>query len=239
MKKVITLTLILNVTLFLHAQTDTLFKGKTLRIQGQIGVNITSFVKQFLVLNNTAVTQNSPFDVNAKFLMGFKYVPSVLIGPRAGFGYSTSHNYSNNDLQNNERSSDDNARSLRLGLELQQILSKRWILCYGIDYINSTTSTSTVTTSTINNGFPPVTTFTRTEIQSSSKSTGGGPILGVQFNLNRWVSLGTETSFYYLESKGGSKTTSSNPNNTIPETFTDAKKVQFLLPFFINCNIVF
>lgn len=239
MKKTITLSLMLCASLFLTAQNDSLFKSRTFRVQGQIGVNITTFVKQFLVLNNTAVTQTSPFDVNGKLLVGIKYAPSLMIGPRVGFGYSTSHNYSNNDLQNNERSSDNNSRSVRLGLELQQRLSKRWVLYYGADYINSTSSTSTVTTSIISTNTPPFTSSVRTEIQSSGKSTGGGPILGVQFNLNRWVCLGTETSFYYIQSKGGSKTSSSNPNNTIPETFTDSKSTQFLLPFFINCNIVF
>lgn len=239
MKKILSLSFMLCACLFLSAQTDSLFKGRTVRFQGQIGINATNFIKQFIVLNNSTQSQLSPFDVNGKFLVGLKYTPSLLIGPRVGFGYSTNHNYSNNEQQNNERSTDNNSRSLRIGLELQQRISKRWTIYYGIDYINNKSSASTITTTSSTTGFPAVTTTTRTQIASASKSTGGGPILGFQFHLNRWVCLGTETSFYYTQTISGQKISSSNPNNTVPETFADARTTQIILPFFINCNIVF
>lgn len=239
MKKTLSLTCMLCACLFLSAQTDSLFNGKTVRFQGQIGINATSFLKQFLVFNSLAIPQTSPFDVNGKFLVGLKYSPSLLIGPRIGFGYTDTHSFQDNEQQTNERSSDDKSRAVRIGLELQHIISKRWIVYYGIDYINTTASTSTISTFTSSNGFPPVATITRTEIVSNNKTTGGGPILGVQFNLNRWVCLGTETSFYYTQSTAGSKTTSSNPNNTSPEIFANARSTSIMLPFFINCNIVF
>ncbi|MES2560893.1 MAG: hypothetical protein V4590_14200 [Bacteroidota bacterium] len=239
MKKINSLALLLCISLFVSAQTDTLFKDKTFRFQGQLGFNATSFLKQFIVLNNQNLTQVSPYDVNGKFLVGVKYVPSLLIGPRVGLGYSNTHTYSNNDQQTNERSTDISSRAFRVGLELQHILSKRWIIYYGVDYINHTGSTSSITTTSFTSGFPPVTNTTKTEIATTSKSTGGGPIIGIQFNIGRWVCLGTETSFYYIQSTSGSKTTSSNPNNTVPETFADSRTTQFVLPFFINCNVVF
>lgn len=240
MKKLLTLSCMLCTCLVLSAQSDSLFNGRTFRYQGQIGVNATTFIKQFVVLNNSTLTQQSPFDVNGKFLIGIKYTPALLIGPRLGFGYSTNHTYSNNEQQNNERSTDVDSRAVRVGLELQQRISKRWTVYYGVDYINSKSSTATISTNSSTTNFPvPTTTITRTEIASSSKTTGGGPILGVQFNVNRWMCLGTETSFYYTQNINGSKVTSSNPNNTVPESFGDARTMQFTLPFFINCNIVF
>jgi hypothetical protein len=241
MKKFVILLSLVSSLTGAKAQNDSLFRERSFRFQGQVGINATEFIKQFLVLNNSPVSQVSPFAFNAKFLTGWEVFPSLLIGPRVGVGYSQTHEYSNTDQQDNERSSDDKSRSARFGIELQQQIAKRWIVYYGVDYVNATTTNSTVTTS---NGFNPTPPFEpikiRTEIIDNSKTTGFGPVLGVQFNINRWICLGTETSFYTLTSKGGTKTISTNPNNNnTPETFTDSKSTQFQLPFFINCNIVF
>lgn len=214
--------------------------NKTLRFKGQIGINATDFIKQFIVLNNAAVTAASPYDFNAKAFIGWSRFPSLLIGPRIGFGYRFSHQYSNNEQQNNERSTDSKSRSARVGLELQQAVSKRWVVYYGIDYINSSSSTSTVTVSSVFNPNPPFGQMAvRTDVTTNNKTTGFGPVLGIQFNLNKHICLGTEASFYYQQSKGGDKIESSNPNNTIPETFNDATNTAIRPPFFINCNIVF
>ncbi len=239
MKKILSLSALLCLFIGVSAQPDSLFHGNTLRFQGQIGFDASSFLKQFVVLNSTTAPV-SPFSFNGKFLTGWNQFPSLLIGPRVGFGYSTTHNYSNTEQQNNERSDDSKTRSARVGLEVQQLISKRWIVYYGLDYINETSSTSTVSTSPSFNPNPPFEPITvRTEIASNEKTFGYGPVLGLQFNINKWICLGTETAFYTTQTKGGSKTTSSNPNNTVPETFTDSKSTQFILPFFVNLNVVF
>ncbi len=239
MKKILVLSVSIILFICASAQPDSLYHGKKFRFQAQIGFDASGFLKQFIVLNNTTAP-TSPFNFNAKLLTGSSRFPSLLFGPRLGFGYSTLHNYSNNDLQDNERSDDSKSRSMRIGLELQQLISKRWIVYYGLDYINTMSTTSTVSTASVFNPVPPFgTTRVRTEISTNDKTFGYGPVLGIQFNINKWICLGTETAFYTTQSKGGSKTISSNPNNTVPETFTDAKTTQFILPFFINLNIVF
>lgn len=237
MKTLLTVNAILLFFIASHAQTDS---SKTFWFKGQVGVNATGFLKQFVVMNNTAVGQTSPFDFNAKAFVGWNRHPNLLLGPRLGFGYRSTHTYSNNEQQNNERSDDALSRSVRVGLELQQIISKRWVVYYGFDYINMRSSTSTVSISQIFNPNPPFDPINvRTEIITTSKTTGFGPVLGVQFNVNRHLCLGTETSFYYQQTRGGDKTISDNPNNTTPETFTDSRSNSIQLPFFINCNIVF
>lgn len=213
---------------------EELFKDKTVRFQGQIGFDATNFLKQFVVPNDAATIQNSPFNINAKFLTGFRSYPKLLVGPRLGLGYASAHTYSNNADQNNERSDDSKTKAARIGLELQHLIAKRWIIYYGLDYINQTTTQSTVSTSTIFGGQS-----VRTEITANDKNFGYGPVVGVQFNINKWICLSTETAFYSVQSKGGTKVTSSNPNNTTPETFTDSKTTQIILPFFVNFNIVF
>lgn len=235
MKKLLSLTALCLCLWHVQAQTADTFGDKSFRFQGQIGFDATAFLKQFVVLNNTAPTGVSPFNFNAKFLMGIKTHPKLLFGPRLGFGYTNIHNYSNNETQSNERSDDTKQKAIRIGFELQQILSHRWVLYYGLDYINQNTVLSTVTTSSGGFGGQSI----RSEITTRDKGTGYGPVLGVQFNINKWLCLGTETAFYTIQSKGGTKITSSNTNNTIPETFTDSKSAQFVLPFFVNFNIVF
>jgi opacity protein-like surface antigen len=241
MKKTLLLAALLNICLLnVRAQTESEEPDHFLRFKGQLGFDATGFLKQFVVLNNNATPVTNPFAYNAKFLIGFNPYPKLSIGPRIGFGYVTSHEYSNNENQSNERSDDSKDRSTRIGLELQQLVSKRWTVYYGFDYINNVSSSSTVTTSMVFNPNPPFgTTNARTESITSNKSFGYGPILGIQFNINKWMCLGTETAFYSVQSKGGTKVTSTNPNNTTPETFTDAKNTQMILPFFINFNIVF
>lgn len=238
MKKILMLTAIWLTASYVQAQVqpepEDAFKDKSVRFQGQVGFDASNFLKQFVVPNDAGTAQTSPFNFNAKFLTGFRSFPSLLIGPRLGVGYSSSHSYSNNETQSNERSDDSKLRAARIGLELQHLISKRWILYYGLDYINQTATFSTVTTSTIFGGQN-----VRTEIISNDKSFGYGPIMGVQFNINKWICLSTETAFYSVQSKGGTKITSSNPNNTTPETFTDSKETQIVLPFFVNFNIVF
>lgn len=234
MKKLLALTAFCISLYTVHAQSADVFGDKQVRFQGQVGFDATAFLKQFVVLNNTAPTAVSPFNFNAKFLTGLRSHPALLLGPRVGVGYAYTHNYSNNEDQNNERSDDSKTKGVRFGIELQQILSHRWVLYYGLDYINQNSDESTVTTSTIFGGQS-----VRTEIVSKDKTTGYGPVMGVQFNINKWICLSTEAAFYSLQSKGGTKIISSNQNANNPETFSDSKNTQFVLPFFVNFNIVF
>jgi opacity protein-like surface antigen len=240
MKKLLLLATIVSVfSIQSYAQSSPEANDHFFRFQGQLGFDATAFLKQFIVINNAASPVASPFSYNGKFFVGIAPFPKLMVGPRIGLGYATTHNYSNDENQSNERSDDTKDRSVRVGLELQQIVAFRWRVYYGFDYINSVSTNSTVSSSQVFNPNPPFGTMkVRTEIADNNKSFGFGPVVGVQFNINKWMCLGTETAFY-IQSKGGTKVTSSNPNNTTPETFTDSKSTQVILPFFINFNIVF
>jgi hypothetical protein len=235
MKKLLLLSTLCFSLIKMNAQTAEAFGDKSHRFQAQIGFDATSFLKQFVVLNNSSTPQTSPFNFNAKFLAGLRTHPALLIGPRLGIGFASSHNYSNNSDQTSERSDDSKNKSMRIGIELQQLISKHWTVYYGLDYINQTATNTTVTTFT--SGFNGQN--IRTETIANDKRFGYGPVLGVQFNINKWLCLNTEMAFYSLQGKGGVQTTSSNPQNTTPETFTDSKQTQIILPFFVNFNIVF
>jgi hypothetical protein len=234
MKKTTAVLLFLCFSCLVFSQTDSSFRDKKTRFHFQAGINATEFLKQFVVFNNNTLPTTSPFDFNLKALAGFSSTPSLLVGPRFGYGYRNTHTYTNNSQQDNERSDDDRSRSLRIGLELQHIVSRRLVLLFGIDYINSISRQSTVTS------FPnPPFGTGRSEIVTSNKSFGYGPVIGVQFNINRRINLNTEASFYMLESRGGTRSTSSNPNNVVNEVFTDSRSESITLPLFINCNFMF
>lgn len=240
MKKLLITSCFLLAGFIAFSQTDTLFRKRSFRIQGQVGINATTFIKNFLVLNSNIIQQVSPYAVNAKALVGFRFAPSFLIGPRFGMGYVENVSSSNNEAQDNERGDKARSRNYRGGLEVQQIISKRFTLIYGADYLYGTNLISTVTTSLRASPNPPFTPIpTRTENLNSSKTTGIGGVIGIQFTVNRHLVLSTEAAFIKEETRGSSETISDNPNNTIRPNFTHNKNTQISLPFFINCNFVF
>jgi hypothetical protein len=222
------------------AQPDTLYQNKSFRIQGQVGINATDFIKNFIVLNSSTVNNVSPYAVNAKVLSGFRFAPAFLIGPRFGMGYVDDVSSSNNEAQDNERSDNLRQRNFRGGLEIQQLISKRFTLLYGVDYVYGTVFQSTVSTFLQPSPtFPFEPTKIRSESTVESKTTGGGLVLGVQFAINRYLVLSTETAFLRQETRSSNQTVSDNPNNTIRPIYGYAKNTRIALPFFINCNFVF
>lgn len=234
MKKYCSLLLFFLTGSLAYAQPDTLFRNRTMRFQVQAGINATEFIKQFVVFNSNTLPSLSPYDFNLKLMTGIRQAPRLLAGPRLGYGYRNTYTHSNNDRQDNERSDEDHSRSLRAGIELQHIIGRRLVLFYGIDYINNRSEQITVTS------FPlPAGGTGRSEIITSNRTYGYGPLIGVQFNINRWINLHTETSFYLLESRGGTRSFSSNPNNFTSETFTRSRSRSITLPLFINCNLMF
>ncbi|MCU0442057.1 MAG: hypothetical protein MUE96_06640 [Bacteroidia bacterium] len=240
MKKYTFTLCFLALTFLAFSQSDTLFGNRSFRIQGQVGINATSFIKNFIVLNSSNIPDVSPYSINVKGLVGFKAIPSFMFGPRFGVGYLQRESSSNNEAQDNERSDKEKSRDYRLGLEVQQIISKRFTLLYGIDYVYGMNESSTITTTLRPSPNPPFNGIpTRTETKSDFKTNGFGPFLGIQFAINKYLVLSTEAALIKQEGRGGSRTISDNPNNTIAPTFFQSKSTEITLPFFINCNFVF
>ncbi len=238
MKLLKTLLLVLMLNVFnVIAQNDSTYGNKKLYFQNQIGINATNFIKQFLSLNSASLGAPSSYDFNYKLLVGWNSKSTLLAGLRTGVGYTTSSKNSNNITDGTSRNSDNNSFAWRIGAELQQKISKSWLVYYGVDFVRTVSENNTQ--SVINNGStfnPNLVTTTSTD---NSKIIGWGPVIGVQFRVTKRICLATEASFYLTQTTGGQKTTSSNPNNNVSETTISDKNTSIVTPTFVNFNIIF
>jgi len=91
----------------------------------------------------------------------------------------------------------DLSLDLRVGYEFRSSFGNRWIGYFGGDFI----FTQTIDEQINNSGFDIVT------IAENKLGIGGGPVLGLQFHLNKKLMVGTEGAFYFIQSKTESNTT--------------------------------
>lgn len=205
-------------------------------MQFQVGLNATDFAKQFIVFNSTNLTSNTPYLLNAKILYGRDVGSSFLYGIRAGVGYNDVRTATKSTSSSTERVTESTTLNTRFGLEIQQNLTKRLVIYYGVDYIWGKSSSETVnnTSGTFGSYF---------KTTSETKTTGAGPVLGIQFNINNHLTIGTEMSWYYQITKGGDKSennfSGSGSNLTITENSINNRSASISVPSFINVNFIF
>ena len=232
--KQLTLLVILFCTKFVMAQTkftDVPSNNEAKHLQYQIGFAATNFLKEVVVPNNLASTNKSPYDFNAKAL--YTKDGKLLYGLRFGVGYSNSRNAQFNVLSNTESTSEDITTNFRLGIELQQHLSDRWTIYYGLDYVYGNSNITTI--STFNNGSG----IEKDTSKDRKHTTGLGPVMGLQFRINKHICIGTELTLYFTQFDGGSVTTSSNPSTPIiSQINNNGRNANIIVPTFINLNII-
>ncbi|MBC7384251.1 MAG: hypothetical protein H7296_14890 [Bacteroidia bacterium] len=208
------------------------------KLSFQAGINATDFIKQFIVLNNNNLNLPlSPYLINFKVFQNVFFKREDLkLGLRAGTGY----NFKESSATNNNSSSDFITRiekfDFRIGIELQQAISKRLVVFYGADYFvhdekNHTESRILNTPSPPQNSDPTI-----TEDKLTYKGISG--VMGLQFNFNKHLNINTEMLLGYRTGQGN--TTLSGPN--FPKGRRDANGIRefFLIPpSFINLNFMF
>lgn len=242
MKQILSFIILISLNSAISAQNDSLFKGNNVRFEGQVGLNMTGFIKSFIVLNTTAIPaqQLRPADFNAKLLLGIKTLPKFLYGIRFGTSYQTNESGSADEGGNTSRTDKDQIRNYRIGLEVQRSLSKRISIYAGLDYIHNMSNQKTVTTFLGNSPTPPFNPIKiTTTTEQKDKITGFGPVFGLQFHLHKNLLLGTEASLYKTDGKGGTQTRSDNPNSVPQINYTSSKSNSIVLPLFVNLNFVF
>lgn len=164
----------------------------------QFGINATYFVSNFLGLNQNELDLG-PYAFTGKLRLKKTYL-------RMGLGGQASNRTLANDFTANIFDRKSQIVDLRVGLEWQKKLDKRWVFYYGLDALFGTELHQTIA----RNSFDDVATkFTKIY-------SGGGPIIGIQFDINKRISLGTESSFYI---SGISETERTSFNN-FPEQNT-------------------
>lgn len=219
-------------------KADTEKSGKN--FEYQIGINATSFIKSFIVFNNNTIPSNGnvpQFALNYKMLYNKGQLGENLrYGLRLGGTYTSTENGTATDGNVN------NTKSLtyaaRAGVEFQQKVSKRLVIYYGLDYLMSSTEQENISSFQIFSGVFQTTTTTQTNF-----AKGLGPVVGFQFNINRYMNVSTEASLYFLNGQGESKSVSTRtdgqPVNNQSPTASSLTQSTIVLPNFINFNVVF
>lgn len=194
----------------------------TKKVEHQVFLNSTFFIKQLISLSNANLTI-SPY------IVGYKAVFKGKHALRFSFGgnYSSSKQLPDSSFVKINKST---SVDYRLGYEYQHKFGKRWAIFAGVDVINGFNFSS----SRVNSDFDIVNT------SSTQWSLGGGPVLGIQFNIHKNIALFTECALYYTYSQTKSNINSVNfPQQNLNKIVSYNQNAQFLLPTSIYLTFKF
>jgi hypothetical protein len=152
-----------------------------------VSVNATMFFANFVNFGN--VQMNTPYIIDYRY----NFNPKHQIRTGLNFVHSTSNS---KEFNNPDRVYRENTMiDFRIGYLYNSKVAKKWNLFYGIDLIYSENNNNIQNKTNIfaNNqqGTARITT------NSISNSMGGGPLLGLQWNITDRISLWTESRFVY------------------------------------------
>jgi hypothetical protein len=234
MKKYIFTALAIIFTNIITAQTTDNIEISNKPYQFQAGINVISFVRQFVNFsgsNNNITT--SPYSLNFK---AFKMLrkKNSMIGLRLGTGYV------NNDISDESATNKNytfiETLDIRIGVEYQKMITKRWIGYVGFDYI-SQKGTNNQKSVFINTGGNP-----EENVSSNNRTTymdGAGFVFGMQFNFNKHIAISTEASYYYSDIWTQTTNFSTNIFNNQPPSNRKSNTTNLILPNVLNFTILF
>jgi len=192
MKKIILFIWVMCFVSIINAQnTDSLKITKN-----EIGIDATSFIKNILDFS-----QNGNYYVNTYLVSYKRFFNKTAFRFGLGVNYSTKQDtggYNSNSNYKNENFS----INTRYGVEFRQDFWGKWSFYYGADFIFGYSQSISHNFSS-SNGTP--------DTKRKGFDIGGGPILGLEFYINKKLSLSTEGSLYYIYSKTDTKYEYENP----------------------------
>lgn len=174
-------------------------------IHHEIGVNATYFMKQvFSLSSNTLPTQ--PYQLTYKLIAGKK------IAGRLGIGADMSSQNTTVSGSTTPRQTNNSNVFGRIGVEYRKQVSRHFLAYAGIDFvtqlINSKTTTSTDPGSGGGSGFSQTVVTT-----DKNNGFGGGPVLGIQYYINKRMSLYTEMPITFLTGHKSETVSTTTINN--------------------------
>ncbi len=194
-------------------RTDSLSGHKKRKMEHDVCINTTFFIKQIINFSSSNL-EISPY------IIGYNFFPVKNHGLRLAVGGSFTHSTLSPDstfVQISKTSEVD----YRVGYEYRYFFGKYWTFFAGVDFTNS----FIVNYTRVNSSTDIVTT------SNNTWSIGGGPLVGIQVNISKRISLFTETAFYYNYASTRSKTTSVNFPELNQNKVTDIESTgKFLLP---------
>lgn len=195
----------------LGSATDT--AATKYKSEDQVFINTTFFIKQILSFTNNNL-------VISPYILGYKWFPSRHHGLRSSIGgnFSSKKDFTDSTSVRIQKSG---SFDMRTGYEYRYSFGKFWTFFAGADVVGNYTPSYI----RVNSSSDIVTTKT------TAWSVGGGPVVGIQINIHKHISLFTETAFYYMYGQSKDKLTSA----TFPQLNTTGKPSitqtgQFLLP---------
>ncbi len=213
--------LLITLSVYSFALTDSVAVTKEKKTRHYVFANTTFFLKQIINLSNQNIAV-SPYIVGYKCFFkkhGVRLSVGGSFSKKTEFPDSTSTRITNN-----------NSLDYRVGYEYNYKFGKRWTFQTGIDAVGRTNFLY----SKANSSFDIVTT------SSPSNSLGGGPFLGIQFNISKRIALFTETAFYYSYTWSKRKVNSMNfPELNMDRSDGMEHKGEFILPTSIYFAFVF
>jgi hypothetical protein len=156
----------------------------------ELGLDGTSFIKQFLTFNN----QSQAYFPLYYLTYRFHFKNNSNLRTAIGGKYKKENTKAPSSSDPNRAKDYEKSFDFRIGYELTKKLSKRWNAFYGMDLRPSVSHIKNDASGQIN-GYQR---GTMTDI----KQFGVAPLLGFKFEINSRVSLTTEASFsinYYEE----------------------------------------
>lgn len=185
------------------------------KVDHELSINTTFFIKQLVNLSN-ANLEISPYILGYKMFAGKKKQHGLRVS--VGGDFDKKKELPDSTFVRIDKS---NSIDYRIGYEYRQRISKAWTFFAGVDFRNSFSSGSSKVNSTID-------IITTAE---QGISFGGGPVIGIQVNLHKRISLFTETAFYYAYTRTKSKNESMNfPELNVNQVTVQEHKGSFMLP---------
>ncbi|TNE80474.1 MAG: hypothetical protein EP332_07615 [Bacteroidetes bacterium] len=216
-------------TAFSQGSDSSQTSSKRKFLEHQIGLDATIFIQNFTFNGGGFV--GSPYALNYKLLYQFKKGFIQSAGLRTGLGYTRMESSSENIIQKTSNENKSLSYRFRVGIEAQKRINKHWVVYLGYDYVVNESN------DLFKNSFKSGNNTITTESNTKMKSEGSGLALGVQFNFNKHISLGTELSVYDL--KGTSETISQSGNNIPQVNKTTLNSTQIITPAFVNFIVRF
>lgn len=214
-------------------EADSEKKNDRKLFEHQIGINATFFIQNFVSLNGGFLV-GTPYDINYKFLYLLpegNFISSV--GLRTGFGYMATEGSSKNVINNSGNENRNVNYDYRFGVEAQKPIGKHWKCYLGLDYIAGSDDLKT------KNSFVSGGQVVTSEVNDKTETTGYGPVIGMQFDFNKHISLGTELTFYATKSTNDRVSTSGFPNTLPQVTNGSSRSMNIITPTFINFIVRF
>lgn len=217
MKPIFIVTILLGLSLNIFSQTT---EEETKSKHFEIGVNASSFVKNFIGLGNDSEISSS---INP-YIFHFK-----LVNNNKAFRAHLGFNSAISQIETNSfRESNIIIGNFKIGYEQRTMASKRWMVLYGVDAL---LNIQLIKSSSVS--------FEEVDIRRQEFQFGLSPFIGFAFNLTPKIYISTEASLEGLYTTTKDKTIFNDPSVPDQTDSSNAFRLTTKLPNNLNFTVKF